>query len=87
MRLSLDQLKQIDVRVATALARHQGEVSLNGLTILAPDVAEALSQHGAGLSLRGLDEKNDPAVIRALAAIEGIALPDWFYTGVAGPAK
>jgi hypothetical protein len=86
--LSLDRVTELNVQAAAALARHQGRVSLNGLQLITPETAAALSPHRAGLSMRGLDKnRNHPQVFDILATIEGIALPDWFYTGGSGPAK
>lgn len=75
--LSLDRVGTLTVPVAMALARHQGEVSLNGLKTIPPDVAAALTQHRAGLSLRGLTKDNHPQSIAILAENEHIALPEW----------
>ena len=88
MPLNLNGVAELDQQTAAALAGHKGPVNLDGLEILTPETAAALSPHRAGLSLRGLDKnRNHPGVFDILAAIEGIALPDWFYTGVSGPAK
>jgi len=64
--LELNQLTELSVDSARALARNEGEnLSLNGLSSLSPEVAEALAGYGGNLSLHGicsLDEKTAEAL-------------------------
>jgi len=55
--------------VAEALAEHEGNLILNGLTTLSAEVAEALGQHKGRLSLNGLTTFSGE-VAKALAAAE-----------------
>ena len=58
---------------AEALAKHEIELYLDGLTSISAAAAEALAKHGHGLSLCGLTSISDAAA-EALAKHEGYLL-------------
>jgi formylglycine-generating enzyme required for sulfatase activity len=70
--LSFRNLPEVDLDVARVLAQYKGEVRLNGLKQLTPEVAETLSRQpkAANLFLNGLTEIT-PEVARALAVRNG----------------
>jgi hypothetical protein len=66
-----DQFDTIDDAAAEALAKHEGELSLNGLTQLSDAAAKALAKHqGNDLFLDGLAQLGDAAA-KALAKHRG----------------
>jgi formylglycine-generating enzyme required for sulfatase activity len=70
--LSFKNLPEVDLDVARVLCQYKGEVRLNGLRRLTPEVAEMLSRQpkAANLFLNGLTEIT-PEVARALAVRNG----------------
>jgi ABC-type amino acid transport substrate-binding protein len=67
----LPAVKTLSVEVARALARRNGNLSLDGLTTISDEVAVALAEHHGGtLSLRGLKSLSEKAA-KALAGHDG----------------
>jgi hypothetical protein len=54
-RLDLSSLDPLSAEEARGLARHEGELNLDGLRCLGPGVAAALSRHKGRLSLNGVE--------------------------------
>ncbi|WP_197442846.1 formylglycine-generating enzyme family protein [Lignipirellula cremea] len=69
---SFRNLVEVDLEVARVLSQYKGELRLNGLTHLSPEVALALSDQpkGANLCLNGLTELS-PEAAKALATRPG----------------
>ncbi len=65
------KIKTLTVEQAEALAKHEGELRLDGLTTITPEVAKALAKHEDWLSLNGLTTIT-PEVAEALAKHKGV---------------
>jgi hypothetical protein len=72
--LQTELIKGLTTKQAEALAKHEVDLSLDGLTTITPEVAEALAKHKGDLSLDGLTTIT-PDVAVALAKHKG----EWLH--------
>jgi hypothetical protein len=71
------KIKTLTVEQAEALAKHEGELRLDGLTTITPEVAKALAKGEGLLSLNGLTTIT-PEALKILRENHRIGLPSEF---------
>jgi hypothetical protein len=72
-----DKIETLTQETAYRLAKHEGVLSLNGLTTISDKAAYPLAMHEGRLHLNGLTTLSDEAA-KALRANPEIVLPDEF---------